>query len=54
MEYAMLDLTDERRSNIEAEKIKVKLQYICEQLRKGFDTTGWPKKTIWEQALENE
>lgn len=52
MEYAMLDEADVRRKNIEDSGIQAKLKYICEQIRKGFDTTGWPEKTFWEQALQ--
>lgn len=51
MEYAMLDTTDVRHRNIESPEIQAKLKYICGQIRKGFDTTGWPEKTVWELAL---
>ena len=51
VEYAMLDAADVRRKNIEGSRLQAKLKYICEQIRKGFDTTGWPEKTFWEQAL---
>lgn len=51
MEYAMLDESDARRKKIEEPRLQAKLKYICEQIRKGFDTTGWPEKTSWEQAL---
>ena len=51
MEYAMLDEADARRKKIEVPRLQAKLKYICEQIRKGFDTTGWPEKTSWEQAL---
>lgn len=51
MEYAMLDEADARRKKIEVPRLQAKLKYICEQIRKGFDTTGWPEKTVWEQAL---
>lgn len=51
IEYAMLDVTDTRRRNIESPRLQAKLKYICEQIRKGFNTTGWPEKTSWEEAL---
>ncbi len=28
-----------------------KLEYLCECIRDTFDTTGWPKVTVWEQTL---
>lgn len=52
MEYAMLDDGDDRKSKIKEAGIQAKLKYICEQVRKGFDTTGWPEKTSWEEALK--
>lgn len=52
VEYAMLDAADVRRKYIEGSRLQAKLKYICEQIRKGFDTTGWPEKTSWEQALQ--
>ena len=30
----------------------LKLEYLCRAIRAHFDTTGWPEKTAWEQALE--
>lgn len=29
-----------------------KLEYLCQYIRQGFDTTGWPEKTVWEKTLE--
>lgn len=29
-----------------------KLEYLCQYIRVGFDTTGWPEKTVWEETLE--
>lgn len=29
-----------------------KLEYLCQYIRNGFDTTGWPEKTVWEETLE--
>ena len=51
MEYAMLDTTDIRHKNVESPGVQAKLKYICGQIRKGFDTTGWPEKTVWEMAV---
>lgn len=51
IEYAMLEDGDKRKNNIKESRIQAKLKYICEQVRKGFDTTGWPEKTSWEKAL---
>lgn len=31
-----------------------KMSYLAESIRKYFDTTGWPEKTAWELALEQE
>lgn len=33
---------------IEREGLANKLQYYCEGIRAGFDTTGWPEKLPWE------
>ena len=30
----------------------LKLEYFSRAIRTHFDTTGWPEKTAWEQALE--
>jgi hypothetical protein len=30
----------------------LKLEYLSRAIRAHFDTTGWPEKTAWEQALE--
>lgn len=54
MEYAMMDDTDTRKSNVRYDGIKAKLRYISEQIRKGFDTNGWPEVTVWEEVLETE
>ena len=54
MEYAMMDDTDSRKSNIDYEGIRAKLGYISEQIRKGFDTTGWPEVTVWEETLQKQ
>ncbi|MBO5199052.1 MAG: hypothetical protein J6B85_11100 [Lachnospiraceae bacterium] len=29
-----------------------KLEYYCQCIRDGFDTTGWPEVTVWERALQ--
>jgi hypothetical protein len=31
--------------------LKTKLEYYCECIRDGFDTTGWPEVTKWEEML---
>lgn len=51
MEYAMLDAEDEQRKNVESFWIQAKLMYISREIRRGFDTTGWPEKTAWEMAI---
>lgn len=51
MECAMLDAEDEMHKDIESFIIQVKLKYICREIRRGFDTTGWPEKTVWEMAV---
>lgn len=51
MEYAMLGVMDKRGRNIKCTHLQAKLKYICEQIRKGFDTTGWPERTSWEESL---
>lgn len=50
MEYAMME-PELQTGCFESEPLRRKLAYICEQIRAGFDTTGWPEKTIWEQSL---
>ncbi|MGN0298504.1 MAG: hypothetical protein ACI4C1_04865 [Lachnospiraceae bacterium] len=32
-------------------QIRNKLQHYSDLIRTGFDTTGWPERTIWEQIL---
>lgn len=51
MEYAMLDARDEGHKNVESFGIQAKLKYICKEIRRGFDTTGWPEKTVWEMSI---
>ena len=31
---------------------RAKLQYYADCIRDGFDTEGWPERTLWEQVLE--
>ncbi len=50
MEYAMME-PELQTGYFESEPLRRKLAYICEQIRAGFDTTGWPEKTIWEQSI---
>lgn len=33
-------------------QLVAKLEYLCQYIRNGFDTTGWPEKTVWEETLE--
>lgn len=54
MEYAMMDDEDERKRSVRYEGIREKLRYISEQIRKGFDTNGWPETTVWEEVLEED
>jgi hypothetical protein len=51
MEYAMLDSQDFRGRIVEAPHLQAKLSYLCNRIRQGFDTTGWPETTTWEEAL---
>ena len=30
---------------------RAKMQFYADCIRDGFDTTGWPEITLWEQAL---
>lgn len=30
-----------------------KLEYLCACIRDGFDTTGWPEMTVWEETLRS-
>lgn len=50
MEYAMME-PELQTGCFESEPLRRKLTCICEQIRAGFDTTGWPEKTIWEQSI---
>ncbi len=36
---------------IQKEHINAKLAYVCEKMRAGFDTTGWPEETYWEKRV---
>ncbi len=38
-------------SQLKSEHINAKLAYICEKVRAGFDTTGWPEETYWEKKI---
>ena len=31
-----------------------KFAYYCQCIREGFDTTGWPETTPWEEMLSLE
>ena len=33
--------------------MQAKCSYFSKLIRKGFDTTGWPEKTGWEERLES-
>ena len=49
LEYAMADYgmwTFEGNEGLTA-----KLDYYARCIRDGFDTTGWPEVTLWEQYL---
>lgn len=51
IEYAIMDEVDDM-GIFENEHIRNKLSYICERIRLGFDTTGWPEVTLWEKPLQ--
>ncbi len=36
----------------EGSPIREKFKYYCESIRDGFDTTGWPDVTAWEQCIK--
>ena len=48
-EYMMTDIWGDYKTY---PHIRKKMEYWCEQLRVYFDSTGWPEKTSWEIALE--
>jgi hypothetical protein len=50
MEYAMMEAQCQT-GYFEYTNIHDKLAYISEQIRKCFDTTGWPEVTEWEKCL---
>ena len=49
MEYAMVGA---EWMFVAAPQRQAKLEYLSECIRDAFDTTGWPEKTVWEDALE--
>ncbi|MGN0152646.1 MAG: hypothetical protein ACI39Q_09250 [Wujia sp.] len=50
MEYAMME--SENDTGVFAyPALQGKLAYICERVRKGFDTSGWPEMTEWEKWI---
>lgn len=51
MEYAMIgaDFCFDTYKGLEK-----KLDYYCQCIREGFDTTGWPETTKWEEILRKE
>ena len=63
-DYAMTDIREDRArtfedavlygSGIYAERpaLWLKLEYFSRAIRNHFDTAGWPRKTVWELALE--
>ena len=63
-EYAMENIKEDRACTFEAAMLCgagvyenspalwLKLEYFSRAIRAHFDTTGWPAKTAWEQALE--
>lgn len=46
LEHASLGWWDKIVSN---KPLKAKYDYYCACIRKGFDTTNWPEKTLWEK-----
>lgn len=50
LEYAMTFPSDEIFKSIHLQN---KLRYICEEIRKGFNTEGWPDTALWEKPLDN-
>lgn len=63
-DYAMTDIREDRARTFEdavlygtgvyADKpaLWLKLEYFCRAVREHFDTAGWPRRTVWESALE--
>ena len=47
MEYACYGLWKEIEVGNE---LKQKYHFYCDSIRKAFDTTGWPKTTLWEDT----
>ncbi len=50
MEHAMIN-DAYFNSQLKNEHINAKLAYICDKVRAGFDTTGWPEETYWEKKI---
>lgn len=44
---------DEAPEYFRGEHMQAKCRYFSQLIRKGFDTTGWPEKTSWEERLDN-
>lgn len=53
VEYAMAE-SEHPTGYFEYKNIHNKLEYISSQIRKCFDTTGWPEVTEWEKCLYQE
>ena len=52
-EYLMYN-DDDYYDYIAVPNLQNKLKFYFEAIRKGFDTTGWPEKTVWEEELEKK
>lgn len=52
LEYASMEFMD--RYFRDSPGLMEKLRYYAACIRDGFDTTGWPETTIWEQFLPME
>ena len=49
MEYAMVK---DDEPYLASPKIKNKMKYFCQVIRRIWNTKGWPEETIWERTAK--
>ena len=53
-EYLMYNDTEEYSDYLALPHLQDKLKFFFEAIRKGFDSSTWPEKTVWEEKLDEK
>ena len=53
-EYLMYNDDEEYSDYLAVPNLQNKLKFFFEAIRKGFDCSTWPEKTVWEEKLEEK